>query len=195
MGTVVQFEELQVDIKLETATLGAGCFWCVEAVFEQLRGVSNVKSGYCAGSVPDPTYEQVCTGKTGHAEVIQFKYDPEEITFGQLLDVFFVVHDPTTLNRQGADIGTQYRSAIYTHSDSQQQEALAFIQQLDASGDYPAAIVTEVVPAATFYIAENYHQEYFRLQGERNSYCRVVVAPKVTKFRQKFLSLLSTKYQ
>lgn len=195
MGTVVQFEELQVDTKLETATLGAGCFWCVEAVFEQLRGVSNVKSGYCAGSVPDPTYEQVCTGKTGHAEVIQFKYDPEEITFGQLLDVFFVVHDPTTLNRQGADIGTQYRSAIFYHTPQQQADAVAKIEEVNSLAIWSDPIVTEVVPAATFYIAENYHQEYFRLQGERNSYCRVVVAPKVTKFRQKFLSLLSTKYQ
>ena len=169
----------------ELATLGGGCFWCLEAVFEQLRGVESVTSGYSGGAVDQPTYEQVCTGRTGHAEVLQIAFDPNVLTYAELLEVFFAIHDPTTLNRQGADAGTQYRSVIYYHSAEQQNQAARTIAALNAAHTFPAPIVTEVSPAATFFPAEIYHQGYFRANG-RQPYCQMVVSPKVAKFRSKF---------
>lgn len=171
------------------ATFGGGCFWCLEAVFEQLRGVSRVVCGYCGGHVPNPTYEATCTGRTGHAEVIQVTFDPDQISFAELLDVFFATHDPTTLNRQGADVGTQYRSAIFCHNDEQQRLALAKIRELNAAGIWNAPIVTQVAPLEAFYPAEEYHQGYFRAHPDQG-YCQVVISPKVAKFRQKFTHLL-----
>lgn len=169
---------------LEVATLGGGCFWCLEAVFEQLKGVRDVVSGYSGGSVPNPSYEQVCTGKTGHAEVVQVTFDPEVISYREILEVFFDVHDPTTLNRQGADLGTQYRSVIFHHSQHQQAVAENLIRELEKEERWDGSIVTEVVPLEAFYQAEDYHQEYFRHHANQ-PYCRVVVAPKVSKFREK----------
>lgn len=171
--------------RLETATLGGGCFWCLEAVFDDLRGVQEVVSGYAGGQVKNPTYEQVCSGRTGHAEVVQIKFDPNELTFEDLLEVFFAIHDPTTLNRQGADVGTQYRSAIFTHSPQQQQVAHDVIAALNESGEWRKPIVTQVEPLDTFYPAENYHQEYFQ-NNSSQPYCRMVVAPKVAKFRKHY---------
>ncbi len=169
----------------ELATLGGGCFWCLEAVFEQLRGVESVTSGYSGGAVDQPTYEQVCTGRTGHAEVLQIAFNPNVLTYAELLEVFFAIHDATTLNRQGGDVGTQYRSVIYFHSPEQQHQAARTIAALNASHSSPAPIVTEVSPATTFFPAENYHQGYFRAHG-RQPYCQMVVSPKVAKFRSKF---------
>ena len=169
----------------ERATLGGGCFWCLEAVFELVEGVTRVKSGYVGGAMPNPTYEQVCTGTTGHAEIVQIDYDPEVISFGDLLEIFFVVHDPTTLNRQGNDVGTQYRSAIFYESDAQRDVALEVIRTLDRDGPWNDPIVTTVEPLDSFYPAEEYHDEYFRRNGEQ-PYCQIVVAPKVGKFRQRF---------
>ncbi len=174
---------------LEVATLGGGCFWCLEAVFEQLRGVVKVESGYSGGRVPVPTYHQVCTGSTGHAEVVQVTFDPAVLSFRELLEVFFVIHDPTTLNRQGADVGTQYRSAVFYHSPQQKQAAEEVIAELNAAQLWDRPIVTEVVPFERFYRAEEYHQGYFR-QNPTQGYCRAVIAPKVVKFRQKFLDKL-----
>ncbi len=173
----------------ELATLGGGCFWCLEAVFEQLQGVEKVESGYTGGRVDNPTYRQVCSGSTGHAEVVQITFDPTVVTFAEILDVFFATHDPTTLNRQGADAGTQYRSAIFTHSPEQKATAEGRIAELNAAGIWDAPIVTEVVPLVKFYPAEDYHQEYFRTNPEQ-SYCQFVVAPKVAKFRKQFASKL-----
>jgi peptide-methionine (S)-S-oxide reductase len=170
---------------VERATLGGGCFWCLEAVFELVEGVSRVKSGYVGGVAPNPTYEQVCSGTTGHVEIVQVEYDPEVISFGDLLEIFFVVHDPTTLNRQGNDVGTQYRSAIFHEDDTQRDIALAVIEELDRDGPWDDPIVTTVEPLDSFYPAEEYHDEYFRRNGEQ-PYCQVVVAPKVGKFRQRF---------
>jgi peptide-methionine (S)-S-oxide reductase len=169
----------------EVATLAGGCFWCLEAVFDQLRGVEQVQSGYTGGTVPDPTYEQVCTGRTGHAEAVQIAFDPEVIGYRELLDVFFAVHDPTTLNRQGADVGTQYRSAIFYHTPRQRQEAERMIAGLNASGVWGAPIVTEVVPCGAFYPAEEYHRDYFRRNPDQG-YCQIVIAPKVAKLRQRY---------
>ena len=174
---------------IEQATLGGGCFWCLEAVYELVRGVEAVRSGYTGGDRPDPTYEQVCTGATGHAEVVQVDFDPEVVQFRDLLDIFFTIHDPTTLNRQGADIGTQYRSAIFTHSSEQGRIARAVIAELDEQALWPAPIVTEVSPLGAFYPAEDYHQQYFRRNGDQ-PYCRVVVAPKVAHARESFAALL-----
>ena len=173
----------------ELATLAGGCFWCLEAVFEQLQGVEKVESGYAGGSVDNPTYRQVCSGATGHAEVVQVTFDPSVVTFVEILDVFFATHDPTTLNRQGADVGTQYRSAVFTHSPEQKATAERRIAELNAAGIWDAPIVTEVVPLVKFYPAEDYHQEYFRTNPEQ-SYCQFVVAPKVAKFRKQFASKL-----
>ena len=170
---------------LQLATLGGGCFWCLEAVFEQLRGVHKVVSGYCGGDVPNATYDEVCTGRTGHAEVIQVTFDPAEISFADLLDVFFATHDPTTLNRQGADAGTQYRSAIFCHDDDQRRIAAAKIDELNAARIWNAPIVTQVASLAAFYSAEDYHQGYFRSHPAQG-YCQAVISPKVGKFRQKF---------
>jgi peptide-methionine (S)-S-oxide reductase len=169
----------------EIATLGGGCFWCLEAVFEQLRGVELVESGYAGGTVPNPTYPQVCTGTTGHAEVVHITFDPAVLSFRDLLDVFFDIHDPTTLNRQGADIGTQYRSVIFYHSPQQKQAAEEKITALNASGVWGAPLVTQVVPFEAFFRAEDYHQGYFR-HNPGQGYCQVVVAPKVSKFRAHF---------
>lgn len=173
----------------EIATLAAGCFWCVEAVFVELRGVQKVESGYAGGSVPSPTYEAVCTGRTGHAEVIQITFDPTQIQFRDLLEVFFATHDPTTLNRQGADVGTQYRSAIFYHSDEQKQAAEAMIAELNASGAFAAPIVTQVVPYADYYPAEDYHQNYYA-ENPAQPYCSAVIPPKLAKLRQKFAAKL-----
>jgi peptide-methionine (S)-S-oxide reductase len=173
----------------ETATLGGGCFWCLEAVFEGLRGVERVVSGYAGGDVTNPSYQQVCTGSTGHAEVVQVTFDPSVISFRELLDVFFATHDPTTLNRQGVDVGTQYRSAIFYHSPEQQQVAGQAIAELNAAGLWDRPIVTQVVPFQAFYPAEAYHQGYFR--GNPNQgYCQAVVGPKVAKFRKQFAAKL-----
>lgn len=171
--------------KKEIATLAAGCFWCVEAIFQQLEGVLDVKSGYAGGEIKNATYKQVCEGNTGHAEVIQIIYDANKITFKQLLEVFFKTHDPTTLNRQGADEGTQYRSSIFYHSTEQKEIADKIIKELDASGAYSNKIVTLLEPITDFYVAEDYHQNYFNQNGH-NPYCNMVVKPKVEKFMKIF---------
>ena len=175
----------------ETATLAAGCFWCVEAVFDDLKGVRDVVSGYSGGHKENPTYQEVCSETTGHAEVVQIRFDPKELTLKELLQVFFTIHDPTTLNRQGGDIGTSYRSAIFYHSDEQRQIADEVIAEFTAEGIYDNPIVTEVEPIDKFWPAENYHQEYFA-NNPNQPYCAAVVAPKVAKFRQKFLSRLKS---
>lgn len=169
----------------ETITLGGGCFWCLEAVFDEMRGVSDVLSGYAGGHVPNPTYRQVCSETTGHAEVVQVKFNPDEISLEELLSVFFTIHDPTTLNRQGADVGTQYRSVIFYHDEAQRETAVNLINELNAANIWDNPIVTEVTPIDQFYVAEDYHQNYF-VSNPGQGYCRVVVAPKVAKFRQKF---------
>ena len=169
----------------ETATLGGGCFWCLEAVFDNLQGVTSVESGYSNGKTANPTYQQVCSGDTGHAEVVRVSFDPGKITFREILEVFFTIHDPTTLNRQGNDAGTQYRSAIFYNSPEQKATAEQLIAELTAEKAFGAAIVTEVAPAQTFYAAEDYHQEYFA-NNSAQPYCQFVVAPKVAKFRKKF---------
>ncbi len=176
-------------MSIEVTTLGGGCFWCLEAVYDQLKGVTDVVSGYAGGHVPSPTYKQVCTGTTGHAEVVQITFDNEIISFADLLDVFFTIHDPTTLNRQGNDIGTQYRSAIFYHSDEQKRIAEEKIRQLEAQKLWNDPIVTQIEPIDTFYPAEDYHQEYFANNPDAG-YCRVVIAPKVAKFRQKYMERL-----
>jgi len=177
-------------MRTETATLAGGCFWCLEAVYDELNGVLSVESGYMGGQKPNPTYNEVCDGDTGHAEVVQIKYDADVVSFGELLDVFFTIHDPTTLNRQGNDVGTQYRSAIFYHSPEQKAAAEAKIAEIGSAGIWGNKVVTEVVPATTFYVAEDYHQEYFARTGNSNPYCSVVVAPKVAKFRKVFLDKL-----
>lgn len=176
---------METNQKLEVATLAGGCFWCLEAVFDDLRGVESVESGYAGGGVSNPTYEQVCNGTTGHAEVVQISFDPQIVSFRELLEVFFTIHDPTTLNRQGADVGTQYRSAIFYHSPEQKEIAESAIAEMNAAGIWDAPIVTEVTPFEKLYMAEDYHQEYYS-QNPNQPYCRMVVAPKVAKFRQKF---------
>jgi peptide-methionine (S)-S-oxide reductase len=176
----------------ELATLGGGCFWCLEAVFEQVRGVERVQSGYAGGSVPNPSYEQVCTGATGHAEVVQVTFDPAIISFRDILDIFFGIHNPTTRDRQGADVGTQYRSAIFYHSAEQKRIAEERIAELHAAQIWPAPIVTQVVPFEAFYPADDYHQGYFR-SHPRQPYCQAVVSPKVAKFRKQFAGKLKTQ--
>lgn len=174
---------------MATATLAGGCFWCLEAVFEQLKGVEKVASGYMGGQTENPSYEAVCTGTTGHAEVIQITYDQAVIEFGDLLDVFFTIHDPTTLNRQGNDIGTQYRSAIFYHDAVQRQIAEEKVGALTEAGVWDNPIVTEITEAVTFYPAEDYHSQYFR-NNPTQGYCAVVIAPKVAKFRKQHLDRL-----
>ena len=174
---------------LETATLAAGCFWCVEAVFDDLRGVQDVVSGYSGGHTMNPTYQQVCSETTGHAEVVQIKFDAEEISFSDILHIFFAVHNPTTLNRQGNDIGSSYRSAIFYHSDEQKSVAEEVINKIDDANIWEEPIVTEVTEFTNFYPAENYHQEYFA-NNATQPYCAAVVAPKVAKFRKMFLDKL-----
>jgi peptide-methionine (S)-S-oxide reductase len=173
----------------EVATLGGGCFWCLEAVFDDLRGVEQVESGYAGGHVRNPTYNQVCAGTTGHAEVVQVTFDPREISYRELLEVFFTIHDPTTLNRQGGDVGTQYRSAIYFHTPEQKATAEEVVAALNAEGVWDAPIVTEVAPLDVFYPAEKYHQEYYR-RNANQPYCQVVIAPKVAKVRKQYLEKL-----
>jgi len=173
----------------EVATLAGGCFWCLEAVFEQLRGVTNVMSGYSGGHVPNPSYQAVCSGTTGHAEVTQVTFDPDQISFRDLLHVFFAIHDPTTLDRQGGDVGTQYRSAIFYHDDAQRRAAEAVIGELAAEHVFDDPIVTKVEPLKAFYPAEEYHREYYR-RNPNQGYCRAVIAPKVAKLRSKYLEKL-----
>jgi peptide-methionine (S)-S-oxide reductase len=174
---------------MQTATLAGGCFWCLEAVYRELRGVEGVKSGYAGGRRPNPTYEQVCTGTTGHAEVVQIAFDPAQISYRDLLDVFFVIHDPTTLDRQGNDEGTQYRSAIFTHDAEQDKIAREKIADLTKEGTWDDPIVTKIEPLTTFYPAEDYHDAYFE-RNRNQPYCQFVVAPKVAKARQKFSAKL-----
>ena len=173
----------------EQATLAGGCFWCLEAVFELLDGVEKVVSGYAGGQTPFPSYEQVCSGMTGHTEVVQLTFDPEVVSYRDLLDVFFTIHDPTTLNRQGPDVGTQYRSAIFHHDESQLATVEGFIQEVKEKGIWRAPIVTEVVPFKVFYPAEDYHQEYFR-RNSRQPYCQFIIEPKVAKLRKEYLARL-----
>jgi len=175
----------------EIATLGGGCFWCLEAVFDNLQGVESVESGYTGGKNANPTYKQVCNGNTGHAEAVRVTFDPEVIAYREMLEVFFTIHDPTTLNRQGNDAGTQYRSAIFYHTSAQKKIAEQLIAELDAQKVFGAPIVTEVVPVPTFYVAEDYHQEYFTNNGSQ-PYCQFVVAPKVARFRKKFAKRVKT---
>ncbi len=174
---------------LKQATFGAGCFWCVEAVFQELDGVSKVTSGYTGGHIDNPTYEQICTGTTGHAEVAQITYDPSKVSFDRLLEIFWKTHDPTTLNRQGGDVGTQYRSAVFFHDDEQRKLAEAYKKKLDASGAFPAPIVTEIVKLGEYFVAEDYHQDYYRLNPDKG-YCRAVIKPKLDKFRKVFAESL-----
>lgn len=171
------------DTQQEVATLAGGCFWCLDAAFRLLRGVTKVESGYAGGSRPNPTYEQVCTGATGHAEVTQVTFDPSIISYRDLLDVFFTIHDPTQLNRQGADVGTQYRSAIFSHTDEQRADAERAIKDLEVSGVYDAPIATTIEPMTAFYPAEGYHQDYYA-RNARQPYCQGVIAPKIAKLRK-----------
>ncbi|NLE46013.1 MAG: peptide-methionine (S)-S-oxide reductase MsrA [Chloroflexi bacterium] len=171
----------------QLATFGGGCFWCLEAVFEQVNGVESVVSGYSGGDIPSPSYEQVCSGRTGHAEVVQLRFDPTVVSFRELLEVFFCIHDPTQLNRQGNDVGTQYRSAIFVHDEEQDRIARDMISRLSSISPKPDPIVTQVAPFQTFYAAEAYHQVYFR-NHRGHPYCRVVIAPKVARFRTRFAS-------
>ena len=183
MNTAVNMEGM------DTITLGAGCFWCVEAVFVELKGVQSVTSGYMGGKVKNPSYREVCTGNTGHAEVARIIYDPKVLTVDEILEVFWQTHDPTTLNRQGADSGTQYRSAIFYHNDEQRRIAEAYRTELDKSGAFRGPIVTEITPAVEFYAAEDYHQNYYALNGNEGS-CQMVIRPKVDKFRKVFADKL-----
>lgn len=175
---------------LETATLAGGCFWCTEAVFSELKGVEKVESGYIGGRMADPDYKSVCSGSTGHAEAVRVTYDPSVLSYGDLLDIFFHTHDPTTLNRQGADTGTQYRSALFPHNQAQQTEAEAAIARNQADWDQP--IVTTIEAEAPWYRAEDYHQDYYKNNGSSNGYCSVVVGPKLAKFRKGYAARLKT---
>lgn len=174
---------------IDTVTLGAGCFWCVEAIFQQVKGVISVTSGYSGGSVKNPSYKEVCKGTTGHAEVIQVVYDPLVVTFPELLEMFWMSHDPTTLNRQGADVGTQYRSAIFYHTEQQRELAEAYKKKLDLSGAFSNPIVTEIAPVSNFYVAEDYHLNYYN-NNAGESYCSYVIRPKLEKFRKVFAEKL-----
>ena len=176
----------------ELATLAGGCFWCLEAVYDDLSGVESVASGYMGGHTENPTYEQVCGGATGHAEVVQIAFDPARVSFREILQIFFVIHDPTTLNRQGNDVGTQYRSAIFYHSPEQKKAAEDVLAEIGRAQLYRDPVVTEIKPAVTFYVAEPYHQEYFA-RNPNQPYCQAVVAPKVAKFRKHFLERLKSK--
>jgi peptide-methionine (S)-S-oxide reductase len=175
----------------QVATLAGGCFWCLEAVFDQLKGVQSVESGYMGGKTPNPRYEAVCGGDTGHAEVVQVNYDSDEVSYEDLLDVFFTIHDPTQLNRQGNDIGTQYRSAIFPHSPAQEVSARAAIER--ARADWPDEIVTRIEPLSDWYPAEDYHRDYFEREGGNNPYCMAVIAPKLRKFRKSYAERLKSR--
>lgn len=180
----------QVGDKTDTATFATGCFWCTEAIFEELNGVLKVTSGYSGGAIENPTYKEVCTGETGHAECVQIVYEPNKISYDELLEVFFEVHDPTSLNRQGADVGTQYRSAIFYHNNEQKQKAEYYKNELDKSGAYDKKIVTEISAFTKFYPAEDYHQEYYENNKNSNPYCSVVIRPKLEKFQKVFAGKL-----
>jgi peptide-methionine (S)-S-oxide reductase len=182
-------EKVPDGVKTAVATFGTGCFWCTEAVFQELKGVAKVYSGYMGGHVANPSYEEVCTGTTGHAECLQIFYDPEVLSYDELLEVFWESHDPTQLNRQGNDIGTQYRSAIFYHTEEQREKAEHYKTQLDKEGAYPNPIVTEITPATTFYPAEDYHQDYYNNHGSQ-PYCYIVIRPKVEKFEKAFAGKL-----
>lgn len=171
--------------RVQQATLGGGCFWCLEAVYQEVDGVTGIASGYSGGQGPNPTYEQVCSGATGHAEVVQLTFDPAKVTYREILEVFFAIHDPTTKDRQGSDVGTQYRSVIFTHDEEQKREAESIIAELTAERAYDAPIVTEVRPLEAFYPAEAYHQNYYR-QHRAQPYCAFVISPKLAKFRKRF---------
>lgn len=179
---------------VEIADLGGGCFWCLEAVYDELEGVQKVVSGYEGGHIDNPSYKQICTGNTGHAEIVRVTFDPDVISFDEILRVFFTIHDPTTLNRQGADVGTQYRSVIFYQNQAQKETAGGLIAELNAAGIWPNPIVTEVTQAETFYPAEEYHQDYY-VNNSYQSYCQVVINPKLAKFRQKYISRLKTVQQ
>jgi len=174
----------------ETATLAGGCFWCLEAVYDELKGVESVESGYMGGSAPNPTYEQVCGGDTGHAEVVRVTFDPAQVSYEDVLGIFFSIHDPTTLDRQGNDVGSQYRSAIFYHTPAQERVAREMVARLGRDKAFSRPIVTEIVPAGTFHMAEAYHQEYFSRVGGGNPYCSFVVEPKVAKFRKQYMDRL-----
>ena len=184
---------LKNDNQLERATLGGGCFWCLEAVYQQIKGVKAVISGYAGGAIPNPSYEAICTGETGHAEIVDIYFDPQIVSFRDLLEIFCVIHDPSTLNYQGNDHGTQYRSVIFAHSDAQMECAQGIVKGLASSGVYSKPIVTQVESAPTIYPAEDYHQNFFR-QNPGQGYCMAVVAPKVAKFRAKFKSLIAPEF-
>ena len=173
-------------LKTDTATFANGCFWCTEAIFEELDGVISATSGYIGGKTENPTYKEVCSGQTGHAECLQIVYDPSKISFDELLEVFWETHDPTTLNRQGGDVGTQYRSGIFYHNKEQKEKAEKYKAALDKSGAFDKPIVTEITPASKFYPAENYHQQYFENNENANPYCQMVIRPKLDKFRKVF---------
>lgn len=175
----------------QKATLGGGCFWCLEAIYQDLQGVKLVESGYTGGHVPNPDYKLVCTGATGHAEVVQITFDPEIITYEDLLRIFFSIHDPTTLNRQGADVGTQYRSAIFYHNEEQKNIAEKVMAEIETAELWPNPIVTEITPLDEFFVAEDYHQNYFK-NNPNQGYCRAVIAPKVAKFRKQYVEKLKT---
>ena len=183
---------MNVNETIDTATFATGCFWCTEAIFEELNGVLKVTSGYSNGHVANPTYKDVCTGETGHAECVQILYEPSKISYDELLEVFFQVHDPTTLNRQGADVGTQYRSAIFYHNDEQRKKAEYYKTELNKSGAFNKPIVTEIAAAETFYPAEDYHQEYYVNNKNSNPYCAVVIRPKLDKFKKVFAQKLKS---
>jgi len=189
LGTNAMSQTVTNSQEKQVITVGGGCFWCTEAVFEQLKGVEKVESGYSGGTVPNPTYEQVSSGDTGHAEVSQITFDPKIIPLKTILEVFFTVHDPTTLDRQGNDVGTQYRSVIFYNNDEQKAVAKEVIKEVGAAKIWDGQIVTQLSPFKAFYKAEDYHQEYFRQHGSQ-SYCRVIIAPKVAKFREHFRPLL-----
>ncbi|WP_343531271.1 peptide-methionine (S)-S-oxide reductase MsrA [Pedobacter sp.] len=192
MTSLILFSILGADAqkpKLEKATFGMGCFWCTEAVFQRLNGVYNVKSGYEGGNIPNPTYDEVCSGTTNHAEVIELEFDPKKISFDELLEVFWKLHDPTTLNRQGADVGTQYRSVIFYHNEQQKATAEKYKALLNKENAFGKPVVTTLEKAQTFYVAENYHQDYFLRNGEQ-PYCRIVILPKMDKLEKLFKSKL-----
>lgn len=178
--------------RTDTATFGTGCFWCTEAIFRELKGVLRVTSGYSGGTKPNPTYKEVCSGETGHAECVQVVYEPDKISFDELLQVFFEVHDPTSLNRQGADVGTQYRSAIFYHNPEQKEKAEYYKNELNKSGAYNKPIVTEITPFSKFYPAEDYHQDYYANNKNTNPYCSIVIRPKLDKFEKVFAQKLKT---
>ena len=178
---------------LQSIVLGGGCFWCLEAVFDRMEGVTSVESGYMGGHVDNPTYRQVCNGDTGHVEVVRVTFDPSKVSYREILDVFFSIHDPTTPNRQGNDVGTQYRSVIFYHNDEQKRLAEKYKVELDRSGAYDKPIVTQIVPMEKFYPAENYHHDYYEYNKDKNPYCTVVVRPKLEKFRKVFSEKLKVK--